>query len=288
MNCASDSAPRSSCRSHDRFGPHDQGRKPVAGLAGSDDLTASFELRDGVAEVSRFGASRRHRDGFRGAGGEHVVRIGEMWSAGHEFVDPIEKGVQHVLIQGLEHMVVARQLDVSGARNIVSQVPSSLDWDERIALAMQDQCRHPDRRQKMADVDLVVRPHQGEDRTRARHGALESAKPLDEGFVFDAARRIEADKDAFTPVGFERRKESRELLGTHGPRGRLDGCIRAIQDEARDSLRRRESVRLADRLDQPSRARSEAASITASTSPTLFERLVGDSIGNPWRVYRRR
>ena len=108
-----------------------------------------------------------------------------MTPAGYEFLDLVEKHVQHILVEGLEQMVVAGQLDVFGSGDIASQEPSGFDRDQRIALAMEDQGRHRDRRQKIADVDLVIRPHQGEDRTRTRDGSLESAEPLQKRFIFD-------------------------------------------------------------------------------------------------------
>src|SRR5271170_7148670 len=77
---------------------------------------------------------------------------------------------------------------------------------------MEDQGRHPDRRQQMAGIILVVGSKQRLDSSRTRRGALEPAKPLDEGFVFPHARRIYADQDAFAPVRVQCSKELIESL----------------------------------------------------------------------------
>src|SRR5579871_4128250 len=98
--------------------------------------------------------------------------------AGNEFLYLVDQHIKHVLIHGLEQMVVAGQLDVFGARDIASQIPSRFDRNERIAFAMKDQRRHPDRRQQMADVDFVISPQQGDDRTWTRYSSFESAEPF--------------------------------------------------------------------------------------------------------------
>src|SRR5450755_3787571 len=108
-----------------------------------------------------------------------------MTLAGYEFLDRVEKHVQHVLIHRLDGMVVTGQLDVFGARDFTRQVPSAVDRNQHVAHSMEDQGGYPDRRQKITDVILEIRPHQGEDRTRARDGSLQSAEPLDKRLVAD-------------------------------------------------------------------------------------------------------
>ncbi len=203
-------APRSSCRGDDRFGPCDQAGEPSPVLAGRENLPASFELRDGVELGTgrcQRGRLPRADDVGEERGGDSLVRSRARWPAGYEFLDLVEKQVQHVLIEGLEQMVAAGQLDESGSRNVASQLSAGVDRHERIAHAMQDQGRHPDRRQNIGDVDLIVGPQQGNDSGRTRHGALESPEPLDERLILDAARGVQANENPFTPVPFERPKE---------------------------------------------------------------------------------
>src|SRR6266851_2981400 len=76
------------------------------------------------------------------------------------------------------------------------------DRNRRITLAMKNQGRHPDRRQHVADVALVIGCLQRENRSRTRRGAFEPAKPLDQGFILDHARRIDTDQ-AKTVARFE-------------------------------------------------------------------------------------
>ena len=67
------------------------------------------------------------------------------------------------LIEGLEQVVVARQLDILGAGDVLRQVASGVDGDGPVTDAMENQRRGLDRGQHVADVDLVVGPHQGQD-----------------------------------------------------------------------------------------------------------------------------
>src|SRR5271156_727102 len=98
-------------------------------------------------------------------------------------------------------MVFAWQLDIFRVGDVTSQVTSGFDRGRRIIFAMEDQGRRLDRRQNVADVVLVVGPHQGDDGPRTRNGALETAEPFDEGRIVGPAWRIDRDDDAFAPVG---------------------------------------------------------------------------------------
>src|SRR5580693_3802915 len=89
----------------------------------------------------------------------------------------------------------------------------------------------------MADVDLVVSPHQGKDGAWTRCSSLESAKPLYEGCILGPTGRIDFDQDALAPVSFDSGKESLEFLADDSPRVLLHRWIGAVQHQAGGSLR---------------------------------------------------
>src|SRR5271157_2708626 len=97
---------------------------------------------------------------------------------------------------------------------------------------MEDQGRQMNRRQNMADIDLVIRAHQGEDRTRTRRGALERAEPPQECFILAPARSVERNQNALAPVLLQRGEESPEVLTRYGPRARSHRGISAVQHKA--------------------------------------------------------
>src|SRR5271168_4071246 len=97
-------------------------------------------------------------------------------------------------------MILTGELDVLRPGYLLSHVAPACDRDRRIILAMENQSRHLDRRQEVAGIIFVVSSKQCEDTPRTRCGALEPAKPLDEGFVLAHARRIDGDEDALAPV----------------------------------------------------------------------------------------
>ena len=127
-------------------------------------------------------------------GDEHAIRLGTGSRAGDELFDLVDQEVQGLLIEGLEQMVVARELDVLGAGDVLRQVASGLDRNGPITDAMEDQGRRLDRRQHVPDVDLVVGPHQGEDGARTRRGPLQPAEPLDERLVVSTARGVDGTR----------------------------------------------------------------------------------------------
>src|SRR5439155_17908168 len=151
-------------------------------------------------------------------------------------LDLVEEEIKDTLIERLEQMVVAREFNVLGSRDVLSQVAAGVDRDQRITFAMEDQGRCLDRRQKVADIDFVVGPRQGEDGPRTRCGSLEMRKPLNEGLVIDPARRIKEDQDALTPMGFQYAEVPLELLARHAPWLRLARRVGAAQHEGRGSL----------------------------------------------------
>ena len=175
------------------------------------------------------GALGRAHDIDEHHGGEYSIRVWTMVRTGNEFLDLVEEEVQHILIKGLQQMVFTRELDILRPSDVLSQVAPTFDRHKRITLAVEDQGRHVDRRQKVADIDLVIRPHQGEQGPRARCGALEPIKPLDEGLIVAPARRIDSDEDALAPMGGEGAKEWLELLRGHGPWLRLRRRKGAVQ-----------------------------------------------------------
>ena len=72
-------------------------------------------------------------------------------------------------------MVVARKLDIFGSRDVLGDVASAFDRDGLVADAMENQGRQMNRRQDMADVDLIVGPQQRQDRSRTPRGTLKVA-----------------------------------------------------------------------------------------------------------------
>ncbi len=73
----------------------------------------------------------------------------------------------------------------------------------------------------MTDIAFIVCLHQSENCPRTRRGALQPAKPLNEGFVPLQARRIDADQDALAPVRVQCADELIESLPGSGNMVRL-------------------------------------------------------------------
>src|SRR5277367_15838 len=149
---------------------------------------------------------------------------------------------------------------------------------------MEDQGRHPDRGQHMTDIAFIVCSHQSENCPRARRGALEPAKPLDEGFVSTQARRIDVDQDALAPVRVQCAKESIESLLAQGPWFRLHRSKGAKHHESRGSLGvgggEHQCHRAAFRPAKDGRARRTGRiQYRLHVANSLFETVLGDPIG---------
>ena len=151
---------------------------------------------------------------------------------------------------------------------------------------MEDQCRCLDRRQHVANIDLVVGPHQGQNGSRTRRGPLQSAEPLNERRVILAARRVDRDEHALTPVGLQPEKEVVPLLAVEGPRFPLDAGEAAAQHESRGALRigsgehQRHRPALRPAADRGA-AGADRVHHRTDIADALLEGLLGHAIGEP-------
>src|SRR5262249_7508093 len=119
--------------------------------------------------------------------------------SGYEFLDPIDEQVQHFLVESLEQMIVAGQLDIVGAGNVHRQVSAGVDRDQGVSRTMHQQHRHPYRVQNATAVELIVCAHQGENRARAGYRALQPAEPSNEVLIMDSTGRGDLQHDSFAP-----------------------------------------------------------------------------------------
>src|SRR6478736_8398288 len=74
--------------------------------------------------------------------------------SGQKFLDCVNN-----LLVDKKQMIVSRQLEQSCARNVLGKKASMFDADERVPGAVDDQSRHVDRGQNIADIDLADHPH---------------------------------------------------------------------------------------------------------------------------------
>ena len=75
-------------------------------------------------------------------------------------------------------MTVDRQLDELGPGDPAGEISPSVDVDPAVSRVVQNERRHPDRRQHVPDVDLDVHALQGLDRARAPALADHASKRL--------------------------------------------------------------------------------------------------------------
>src|SRR5262245_19981182 len=134
-------------------------------------------------------------------------------------------------------MVVAGELDVLGAADVLRQIAPGLDRHRLVADAMQNQGRRLDGRQDVADVDLVVGPQQRQDGAGARRSALQATEPLHERLVVLTAGRVEGNENALPPAGLEQAEYLVPALAADGPRPGRDAGEAAAQHERRRPLR---------------------------------------------------
>jgi hypothetical protein len=93
-------------------------------------------------------------------GDEYAVRLSGGSRARDELLDLVDQEIHRRLIEGLEQVVVAGKLDLLGAADVLRQVATGLDGDRSISHAMENQGGCLDGGQDLADVDVVVGPHQ--------------------------------------------------------------------------------------------------------------------------------
>src|SRR5258706_3283312 len=88
----------------------------------------------------------------------------------------------------------------------------------------------------MADVNLVIGPHQREDRPGTRCGSFDPRKPLENGLVIAPTRGVEKEQDALAPVLVQLAEELIEPLAGHTPRLVSHPSEGAIQPKGGHSL----------------------------------------------------
>jgi hypothetical protein len=113
-------------------------------------------------------------------------------------------------------VVAARQLDEPGARDPLGHVASLVDVHVDVIRAVDQDRRHLDRGQDLADVDLRVHAQQGGGGLWARGLAQVSADPSLEGLVVRLARGERPEHVGRTPPGLGLLDL---LLAIHGYRG---------------------------------------------------------------------
>ena len=233
MNCASDSlhdprdaATTASARATRPASPS----SPEARISRHLSSSAIASSALAASSPARYRADRRRRR-------QRLVGLRAMTLAGYEFLDLVEKQVQHdpdPRLEAHDRRRAARRIWLPGycEPGTVRFRPERAHRPRDEGSGSGPESTAEDRGRRSRSSPASGRGSNSDWRRLARGGP----NHLEIRFIFDAARRIEPDQDAFTPMGFERLKELLVVLATDGPRRRLDRRIRAVQDEARDAL----------------------------------------------------
>ena len=142
---------------------------PEAAELAADEVVVSLEEVAPAAIPEGGGLLRGADDVGEEDGGEHPVGLGAVPDAGQELLDLVEDRVR-VVRPG--QVIDAGQLDEPGSRDLLGHVAAAADRERPIAGAVEDERRHADRWQHVADVDLGVHLEQ---RQRRRLGSRPSA-----------------------------------------------------------------------------------------------------------------
>src|SRR6266403_2323451 len=100
------------------------------------------------------GPCGRTHDVCKQYGRKDTVALCRGDRSGQEFLDCVND-----LVVDKEEMISARQFEQSRSRNMLGKKASMFDADERVPRSMDDQSRHVDRGQNIADIDLADHPH---------------------------------------------------------------------------------------------------------------------------------
>ena len=135
--------------------------------------------------------------------------------------------------------------------DVLGQITPGLDRDHPVAGAMDDERRHADRRQDVANVDLHRDPEPGERRRRRAREATGLCVPLPEPLVADHRRsqRVEAEVAA-APLRLVGDEDRLQRVLVEAPRivGRpRSPRVRRRENERRRPLRERRGEERADR-----------------------------------------
>ena len=108
--------------------PTDRGEVPFQGLAPA----AVTELGRTLGRA--YDVSEHDRN-------QQPIWLWPVSGARHELFHLVDQAIQHLGLEGLQQMVVTRQLDIFGAGNVLREIPPSNDRDSLVADTMQDQRR---------------------------------------------------------------------------------------------------------------------------------------------------
>src|SRR5829696_4610430 len=149
-----------------RAGPSKVARNPSPRVFTSRPLKRAISCRSRVvafekgspAAISKLsGPLRRIHDVGEHHGREHPVRLDLPPRAGQELLDLVRQAV-HIARPG--HVVIAGKLDVLGSGDARPEEAACFNIDAEIANSVEHEGGNLDRWENMADVDLVVHPHE--------------------------------------------------------------------------------------------------------------------------------
>ncbi len=168
----------------------------VAELAGGQGPEAVLEIGPApVAEGDRLPdrvGDLAHQDG-----GQDMVGRRDRPRAGDEGLDLVDEGVG---VTNPREVVAARQFDQPGPGDAGGDVAALLDLVDAGVEPMQDERRHADGRQDVADVDLRVHAVEGDDGAGAGAQPQAGAEPGTECGVVCDARRYVGEPVGIPPV----------------------------------------------------------------------------------------
>jgi hypothetical protein len=176
-----------------------------------------------VAELRRL--PRRVHDVREHHRREHTVRLRAAADARQELLDLVQNRVG---VGGERQVILAVQLDVLRPGNALCHVASELDRYRPIAVAVDDERRHPYRREHVADVDLRVHLHERPVGARTRARAQQASPPVAEARVPVQRRRADVEADRPAPLAGVPLEDAHPLLARRAPGvvGRGSACRR--------------------------------------------------------------
>src|ERR1700738_2540707 len=109
-------------------------------------------------------------------------------------------------------MVLSWKLDIARTGNVLGEIASTLHVDSHIFQAVNDEGRHPDRRNDTTDIDLAVHAHECGNGCRAGAEPREPSPPLLCGRVIHQGGREKGQGETGTPSLIDTSKKLLERL----------------------------------------------------------------------------
>ncbi len=162
----------------------------------------AFQQFAPLAVAEHHGALGGSHDVHEQHGGQFAIGLGGRLGAGKEGLDLVDDGAA---VTDPWHMVDAGQFDEPGVRYLLRESSCLVNADDAFVRAMKNKCRHLDRRQHAARIDLPVHLPHRDCRTGAVRGAEIARKATGGTLIIGDARRphrkVDTLRRAPVPLG---------------------------------------------------------------------------------------